>query len=231
MQTYTIVEKSAFQQNEQKKNCNYLHMHWVQSFPEQFSGLVIVQEVLDCLPTKMVHIEDNFYTQWQIHNNQAHLNFFEPTDFIVNYVSLLRQYQSFDIKSFPDPTAGCMFLENIYTQLSEGSCVLLIDYGAIWPYFGAKMTKKCPLRGFFQHRLIENPWESPDPLDVTYDIDFSFLALEWEKLGGEVLWTMPFAEFLIQHLKWLEINPLSQDKMLFDPRLMGSSFLVMLMQK
>ncbi len=229
---YCILEKSIHQQEIQRQAdllSKSPHVQWSQDLPINFSGLIIVQEVFDCLPANMYMVEGKrILWEWKI---QGDTLIQEPIE--VSSQALQDYIQARDPfhkgrQSLVDCEPVEFFLKSLYRIMSRESQLLIIDYGSLWPI---AQNGECPLRGYCQHKQISHPWAHIGPIDLTYNVDFSLIAWYWESLGGQSLWALPLAQFLIEILQWKEIDPASQDRMLFDPRLMGQSFMAMLLKK
>lgn len=231
---YTICEKSAYQRSLQKKQLALSpHVQWVDRINSCQSGMIVMQEVLDCLPAKMFAYENGKVYEWHVQDNRLIYQYITHvlSPILQDYLNDLLEYYNVTHFSFVDPTPTQIFLSDLYNKMAPHMSVLIIDYGFVWPHGLGVDCVTCPLRGYYQQTLIAQPWEHNAVMDLTYHVDFSQSAKHWEDLGGQVQWTLPFAQFLTDILQWSCIDVASQDRMLFDPRFMGKSFTAMLLTK
>jgi SAM-dependent MidA family methyltransferase len=233
--TYGVLEKSAKQRAYQKEffeqEAIFEHVQFLEDLPDRFQGLVIAQEVFDCLPVNMYHFHSiTEITEWMIQGGslvERPCAFEGLSPCLKSYIQSLRDFHQ-PLVSVMDCEPSQTLLKALFEKMAAGAELLIIDYGSLWPL---RQGPSCPLRGFYKHQLIESPWALREPCDLTYSIDFSLLAQTWEDLGGIAQWSLPFAEFLGQELEWREIDPTSNDRILFDPRLMGGSFMALILKK
>lgn len=234
-QSYQIVEKSAYCQSQQRERLSSLHnIEWVSEASFKEKSLILIQEVFDCLEAPICCIEDGaffelFYDQ-AVHSlslEQVPSGTAMEKD-ISHYAAFLTDYAASELwqqrQLFVLPSAACSWLLKLYQKVAEGSSILIIDYGEAQPALAKKwLSSHIPLRGYQNHQLIDLNFSVLGGCDLTYDVDFYYLAACWIEFGGRVLNYEPLGSWLASKIN---VDKPSL-KMLIEPRLMGQRFKVL----
>ncbi len=226
-ETYQLVEKS----HSQKKRLSHLAAHFCDIPVFRPRTIIICQELFDAFSADMFFWRTERLFEWKIDLETRTLRAVHSDNLsALSYIQKLRDYDEEFVDntafSFVDYSAHKHFLTDLFSNMSADSEVLIIDYGWQWHYLRAHLYPDCPLRGFCHSELIREPWSDDRIMDLTYDIDFSYLCLIWEDLGGKVNFIKTLSQFLIDTME--ESTLISHaDRMLLHPLFMGSKFLVL----
>ena len=176
--SYWILETSAPLRRRQEKKLSGQPVTWLNALPETFSGVIIVNEVLDSVPFRLFAKRCGDWHERGIVLQNDTLAFAEKptTGAIINRLSELSE-----LSELPDgyeteinPRAEAL-VSTLAETLSNG-LLLIADYG-----FGRREyyhpqriggTMMC----HHQHMADTNPLEAPGDKDITAHVDFSAIA-------------------------------------------------------
>lgn len=232
---YQIVEKSAYCQHQQRQRLvDATHIEWVNQPCFKEKSLILIQEVFDCLEAPICCVESGRFFELFYDNTQDILSL-EPIveasgveKDIAHYAAFLNEYVSPDLwqhgQLFILPSNAFCWLQELYQKLAEGSRILIVDYGESQPALAQKwLSTQPPLRAYQNHQLVNLNFSFLGSYDLTYDVDFYYLAACWLELGGEVVNYQPLGSWLAEKISCDEPSL----KMLIEPRLMGERFKVL----
>ena len=271
---YWILEPSAQLQTKQLDKIQNLcpelmhYVKWLSEPPkEKFNGIIIANEVLDALPVHVVKISKDGLTELGVkvdaHEHRftwCELESINPkvSNFIKNNATvnkLLNYYTNDSNKLFEESLnkdqpfyleVNCLlenWLKDITKNLNQGAAIFL-DYGDSEKNCYAPNKNKGSLRCFYQHRMHDDPFVYPGLQDITYDVNFTQVALEAQKIGFDVYGYNTQAMFLascgltqnLEHKMYdlpsneqLLLN--NQAKILLSPLEMGDRIKVMCLTK
>ncbi len=230
-QCYYILELSAELTKRQQVLIKKAKPHlfelcvWLDELPQNFSGVVIANEVLDALPVKRFI----YHNSWQelgvgIKDNQ-----------------LAWQNMATDIDLGFKPNAGYTtelnvmlkpWLKALYDCLDR-AVVLIIDYGYVQKEYYHPQRTEGTLRCYYRHRASENPFIHIGKQDITASVNFSMLYKNALSIGFEHLGFLTQAHFLLnlgilelleQLTDFEKIRQSQSVKQLLLPTAMGQTF-------
>ncbi len=175
---YMILELSAELQQRQRqtieKHAPHLlgRVQWIHHWPEKpFNGIVLANEVLDAMPVRRIHWQDNRIIEkmvcWQEGSfnwcdgneiNPKHLTFKHTTDYTSEYNEALDSW----IKQAGD-------------SLQNGM-ILAIDYGYSRQEYYHPQRNDGTLMCYYQHHGHSNPLILTGLQDITAHVDFTAVA-------------------------------------------------------
>ncbi len=178
---YYILEISADLRAKQQAllttSCPELatRVHWLDTLPTDFDGIIFANEVLDALPVHLFQIENQTVMErcvtWQ--NEQFTWQLTAPTtpDMATSLapLSLANGYQS-EINLFIAP-----WLKSLSNSLRKGA-VLLFDYGYGRAEYYHPERHMGTLMCYYQHRRHDNPFIYLGLQDITAHVNFTTVA-------------------------------------------------------
>ncbi|KQQ87142.1 class I SAM-dependent methyltransferase [Massilia sp. Leaf139] len=201
--SYTIIELSGeLRARQQEALKDFPQVAWRDGFPENFSGVVLANEVLDAMPVElvlktadgwrrqMVTVEDGRFTYVQ-----ARLN----ADLAAQ---LARQIPEAD--ALPQgyltelhPVA-CGFMGSLASMFQGGKgAAILIDYGFPAHEYYVDQRSGGTLMCHYRHHSHPEPFFLPGLQDITAHVDFTAMALAAQDAGLPVLAYTNQAGFLL----------------------------------
>lgn len=202
--SYAILEVSADlrarQQNTLRARLPHLmeRIHWLDELPENFSGAIIANEVLDALPVHLVHWRDGAVSERGVTLSDDGF-IWQDRDIADGDVALLRAAQQISV---PDGyvseicLAACGLVNSLANCLEQG-VMLFIDYG-----FGAReyyhpQRSSGTLMCHYRHHAHDDPFFLPGLQDITAHVNFTGIAECGIDAGLELLGYTSQAFFLI----------------------------------
>ena len=169
---------------------------WLDTLPENISGALIANEVLDALPVHLVHWEDggilergvsseggNFAWQERLPENPALLEAAQQFSVPDNYLSEISL-----------ATRG--LIGSLCERLDKG-VLLFIDYGfGVGEYYHPQRTQGT-LMCHYRHHAHDDPFFLPGLQDITAHVDFTAVAESAIDSGAHLLGYTTQAHFLI----------------------------------
>jgi SAM-dependent MidA family methyltransferase len=245
---YIIVETSPFHRNLQKELLiNYPSVIQIENLMElqAFEGVIFSNELFDALPVHviekrhgqlfevMVSYQSKGLVEQKIPlENEDIIRFLQESDMV------LRDNQRLEI-----PLPMEKMLQNISNVLTKGF-VVTADYGYTNEEWMNPRRAEGSLRGYHQHRMIDNVLENPGEVDITTHIHFDYLIQKGEQVSLQLATKLRQDEFLLKTgiLKELEDhydpNPFSDVsrrnraiRSLIMPSGMSSYFHIIIQQK
>ena len=242
---YYILELSAELQQRQKATLEKAlpelldRIIWLDSLPEDFSGVVVANEVLDAMPAKrLIHQSGVFYELGVESKNDQfawkslaapYINdqFLLPEAVCENYTTEVNE-------------RALAWINSLSKVLSQG-LVLLIDYGMGRDEYYHEQRDEGTLRCYYQHKASDNPFEHIGEQDITTSVNFSDIADQAKCSGFDVagyatqamfLIALGIDEYLINETDASNKITLAQQiKQLVLPSAMGESFKVLALTK
>ncbi len=199
---YLILETSASLQARQREVLSrqgVLEPHrveWLQSWPEDFRGIVVANELLDALPVQRFCVTANGLQLVGV--GWDGVKFFETT-FNAADPDLDERCAAFDLPlgytSEWHPQAHA-WVRSVAEMMAAG-VVLVIDYGFPAHEFYHPDRSQGTLMCHFRHRAHTNPYVNVGVQDITTHIDFSAIASTGRQADLEVLGYTQQAAFLL----------------------------------
>lgn len=182
---YLIYEPNLGLRQQQQTliHQDYPHLmhqiHWVDTLPPAFEGVIFANEVLDALPVHCFQVDDDGWHERSIRPEQDHLTW-QPrppqTDELQSHLAELQSrfdfpagYQSERSLYLP------LFLENLGTCLKRG-VVLLADYGYGQAEYYHPARSQGTLSCFYRHQYHTNPLILTGLQDITAHVDFTYVV-------------------------------------------------------
>jgi SAM-dependent MidA family methyltransferase len=222
---YYLLEISADLVERQRQRLQALPVHladrleWLNTLPENFSGAIIANEVLDVLPVHIVRfegIETSLRGVENTHDGFAWCDLDATADEdIVNSAIAIKQRYLAEPQSSNYETEVCVqaqsWVSALASSLSQGA-ILLIDYGfrAAEYYHPSRSTGT--LMCHYRHFAHTDPFYLPGLQDITAHVDFSAVAHAGMAAGLTLCGYTTQAQFLIQ-AGLLEIAPQNDDNL------------------
>lgn len=251
---YLILELSASLQQRQRETIKgkaphlLARVHWLDALPvENFSGVVLANEVLDAMPVECFRIHEGAVETLHVHcrNNQLHAEYKTAAATVTAAVRRIEQRIETILpegycSEYNPSIAG--WLASISSVLEQG-LVLLIDYGYAAPEYYHAERERGTLMCHYQHRAHTDPLWYPGLQDITAFVDFTDVAYAALDAGFDVSGYTTQAMFLLSsgldelHQRQLsddiknQIRLAQQIKTLTLPSEMGERFKVMALTK
>jgi SAM-dependent MidA family methyltransferase len=180
-ETYCILEVSADLRARQQTALQqrlphlYQRFHWLDTLPEQFSGAIIANEVLDALPVHRVHWQDSGLTEFGVSLNNSGFIWNERP---IADPALLQAAQKIDV---PDDYVSeiCLaargLINSLAQRLGQGA-MLFIDYGFGAREFYHPQRNNGTLMCHYRHRAHDDPFYLPGLQDITAHVNFTDIA-------------------------------------------------------
>lgn len=229
---YVLVEPSQrLAQHQQNRLSEFSCVHWVHSLREldPLEGIVFGNELLDAFP---VHLLESYHGAWRecsVDAKENHLTWTSQTVSISPTFQLPERYEG----KIEVCLQAITWLKDACKILKQGR-ILLLDYG--WTdeeYF--QVGRPCgTVRGYYQHRLVENVLVNPGEQDLTAHV-------RWTPILDTAIRLGLYLEEFIQQGRWftrimthhqLQLNPkeVRQFHFLTHPGIMGNVFRVLVLK-
>lgn len=204
---YFILEVSADLRQRQQRLLQQRIPHlfnkvtWLQSLPDDFSGCIIANEVLDALPVKrfamindvihelgVVWSDDHFI--WQPHPADKTLN--TAVDRLSAGIghAFSEGYCSEINLLLPD------WIHSLASVMQRG-VMIFVDYGLARKQYYSAARNTGTLNCFYKHLQHDDPFANIGVQDITAWVDFTSLAEAGTKAGLELLGFTTQANFLL----------------------------------
>ncbi len=242
---YYILELSAELKQRQKETLNKVlpelleRVVWLNEFPQNFSGVVIANEVLDAMPAKRLIKKNNGFIELGVNYQENQLNWQAFDQPYVNDKILLPDKASKGYTTEVNERAMA-WIDSLSEIINEG-LVLLIDYGMGRDEYFHPQRFEGTLRCYYQHKASDNPFEHIGEQDITTSVNFSDMADQAKRSGFKIAGYATQAMFLIslgidEYLltetdEEKRITLAQQVKQLVLPNAMGESFKVLALTK
>ena len=199
---YGILEVSAdLRARQQERLAHELphladRVHWLDALPDQFSGVMLGNEVLDALPVELVHWTDSEPMQrgvslggeafvWQDRpiadpTLRARAETLHPAPGYLSEINL----------------AADALIAALAHSLDHG-LILMIDYGFGESEYYHPQRHMGTLRAHYRHHALDDPFYLPGLCDLTAHVDFSAVARAGEASGLSLAGYASQANFLI----------------------------------
>ena len=224
----------------------FVKVEWLSGLPENFTGVVLANEVIDAMPVHRVErrldwVEmgvgfDGDRFEWRRMNPQAELR-----EFLISLESRLGEFSAgYCTEVNLNHTPWMQALADLGDEL----VILIIDYGYEQPDYYRPQRASGTLICHYRHRVHDDPLIYPGLQDITAFVDFDALADAGEAAGFATIGLVSQAEFLIANglseaaqQRATEADErtlihLTQEiKTLTLPQEMGEKFKVLAMQK
>jgi len=249
---YLILDLSPDLQQRQRQTIEAIvpefidRVEWLQALPENFSGVILANEVLDAMPVSVFRkrsgcVEEQFVN---VNDDGMQLIWQQASAALLEAVAQLEQrYGEFADGYMSEINLNLQgWLSSIGEMLHTG-VVILIDYG----YNGFEYYHPERYMGtlicHYQHRAHDDPMILPGLQDITANVDFSAVANAARQSGLALAGYTPQANFLLScgieqliadyidtdEKKFLQLSQAM--KVLMLPSEMGERFKVLALSK
>ena len=200
--TYSILEVSAdLRQRQQHLLQQHLphlieRVQWLEALPEQISGAVIGNEVLDALPVHLLHWNDAQIFERGVASQNNNFVWQDQQVETPALLELARQISVPDHYLSEISLTARGLVSSLCERLSSGA-LLFIDYG-----FGAReyyhpQRNNGTLMCHYRHQAHDDPFYLPGLQDITAHVDFTAVAESAIDHGAHLLGYTSQAHFLI----------------------------------
>ena len=200
--SYSILEVSADLRERQRAQVAQrlphllARVHWLDALPENFSGAVFANEVLDALPVHLVHWRDSSLFERGVVNWGAGFTWQERD---ISDAALRDAAQKIvvadDYLSEIDLAARGL-IRSLASRLEVGA-LLFIDYGFGAREFYHPQRDKGTLMCHYRHHANDDPFYLPGLQDITAHVNFTDIAEAGIDAGLELIGYTNQAFFLI----------------------------------
>lgn len=207
---YFILEVSAELRQRQQtlftdKAPHLVHLiEWLEQLPDQFTGTILANEVLDAMPVHIVKWDNNVLFErgvtWQ--NNT-----FSWQDRPINNTELNHNASQLTPQINPDNNLTYSYVSEInltanhfmhsLTSILQQGVILLIDYGFGRSEYYHPQRDQGTLMCHYRHHAHDDPFYLPGLQDITSHVDFSAITQAAENTGLPLLGYTTQAYFLI----------------------------------
>lgn len=243
---YLILEVSADLQQRQQQRLRQEIPHladrvtWLTELPQNFSGVIIANEVADALPFERVVKRQGALQQFRVGTKDGKFvwQFAAAPELLQQAISniemqlgepLADEYETEYSPAIPN------WIDDLSASLHAG-LIFLFDYGVTRREYYAPDRSQGWLRCHFRHRVHDDPLILPGIQDLTAWVDFSSVAQAAQAAGLEVAGFVTQAHFMLfggldEELTDFTSLPVAQQlelsrqvKLLTLPGEMGESF-------
>lgn len=144
---------------------------WLESLPEEITGVVLGNEVLDALPVHLLHRVDGLWKERGVVWNEGFTweDRPAPPDLVPTDIPQQDGYLTEVC-----PAAGAL-IGSLAKRLQQG-LLLFIDYGFPRPEYYHPQRSMGTLRVHYRHHSLDDPFFHPGLADITAHVDFSAMA-------------------------------------------------------
>jgi SAM-dependent MidA family methyltransferase len=199
---YMIVESSPYHlqlQNELIKSHYSITQVINLTDLEPFEGMVFSNELFDAMPVHVIEKENGqlYEIMVGLKNGDLHEEKIPLTNpsifsFLAESKLDLKERQRIEV-----PLLMEGMVQNISQVLTKGF-VVTADYGYTNEDWKHPSRMKGSLRGYFQHKMVDNVLENPGEMDITTHIHFDWLIQKGEQAGLSYLSKLRQDEFLLK---------------------------------
>lgn len=195
---YAILEVSGDLRDRQQQTLQAFgsRVRWLDALPEQFSGVVFGNEVLDALPAHLVHWTGNGPLERGV---AADAQGFAWADRPIADPALLEQASALDLPAgylSEISLAAPVLVKSLADSLDSG-LLLFIDYGFGRSEYYHPQRHMGTLRAHYRHHALDDPFYLPGLCDLTAHVDFTAVADAALAAGLDVCGYATQASFLL----------------------------------
>jgi SAM-dependent MidA family methyltransferase len=248
--TYFLIEVSPYHRQKQQEMLqmfaeNVQLLERIDQLPPRFSGIVFSNEFFDAFPVHVIEKENEqlyelFVTVGQ--NGLTEQKIPLENEEIIGYLRerniSLNNGQRFEV-----PLAMKQFIFDLDQRL-EKAFIFTVDYGYTDEEWKEPARQRGSLRGYYKHRLMDDPLCCPGEMDLTTHIQWDALRYYGERVGWTFVDLWRQDQFLLKagilhyFIEHRDPNPFSEQSrhnrairsLILDGGI-GSAFQVMLQQK
>ena len=208
---YLILELSEELRHRQQQTLQaalpkeiYSPVHWLDALPDDFTGVVIANEVLDAMPVRRFLIKDQKISEQYVTERDGIFYY----DYLLSADGRLTDrvnnlIEACQLDADGDYLSEINFMaEDLIKSLGEklqSAIVLLIDYGYPRNAYYHVQRRQGTLMCHYQHRAHPDPLILPGIQDITAHIDFTAMADAALEVEMDVLGFTTQGHFLLEN--------------------------------
>lgn len=172
-------------------------VHWLDHLPEEMSGVVLANEVLDAVPCELIRWDENGKA-WQmgvIWNGQAFDFKAKNIDDPALAAAVLALPKQRDYLSEINP-AACALVKTLGEKLRQGTLIFL-DYGFPRAEYYHAERRSGTLMCHYRHHAHADPLILLGLQDITAHVDFTAIAEAGTAAGLDLIGYLTQAQFLL----------------------------------
>lgn len=200
---YLILEVSAYLRETQKQTLESClptelleRVRWLEELPEQFSGLVLGNEVLDALPVHIIRTTDNEVLEMGVAWNEEGF-FWAARPLADPHLQSLIPFLDLPPGYLTELCPAANGLIASLSNMLDKGVMLLIDYGFSRREYYHPQRAQGTLMCHYQHYAHDDPFLHPGLQDITAHVDFTGIAQTALANGMELEGYCGQAQFLI----------------------------------
>jgi SAM-dependent MidA family methyltransferase len=172
-------------------------VEWLEQLPEAIDGAVVMNEVLDAIPPRLVSRHGARWLERGVTWRDGALHFDERPldDARLSTLAAARFPEQGDYASEVNPAAEAL-VTTIARRVTSGALVI-VDYGFPRHEYYHPQRSAGTLVGHYRHRVHADPFLWPGLSDLTAHVDFTAVAEAGERGGAEVAGFATQASFLV----------------------------------
>lgn len=172
-------------------------LHWLETLPREIDGVVVLNEVLDALPPRVIARRDGAWLERGVAWDGAALVWTERPldDARIQALCCSRFPAEGDYTSEINPAAEAL-VATLARRLRRGA-ILIADYGFPRAEYYHPQRSDGTLVGHYRHRVHTDPFLWPGLSDLTAHVDFTAIAEAAEAAGLAVAGYSTQAAFLL----------------------------------
>lgn len=203
-ESYSILEVSADLRQRQQAliNSKLPHLadrlHWLEALPEQISGAVIGNEVLDALPVHLLHWNKGKIQELGVANRNHHFVWQDKPLEIPALFDIVEKIRvPNDYISEVSLTARGL-IASLCERMNRGA-LLFVDYGFGSREYYHPQRSRGTLMCHYRHHSHNDPFYLPGLQDITAHVDFTAVAEAAIDNGAHFLGYTSQANFLLNN--------------------------------
>lgn len=179
---YLIMEVSAHLREVQQETLAkhlpkslYAKVQWLDTLPENFSGVVLGNEVLDALPVHIIKTTEQGVMERGVTYDQNAFQWAEQSltnPYLKKFVADIELPEGYTTEVC---LAASGLISSLSTMLDRG-LILLVDYGFPRREYYHPQRSQGTLMCHYRHYAHSDPFFYPGLQDITAHVDFSYVA-------------------------------------------------------
>lgn len=171
-------------------------IHWLDTLPENFSGAIVANEVLDALPVHVVRWQDSTWHEMGVVQSDSGFAWQAREILDPELLQLAQQVQVRDNYVSEICLAARGLVNSLASRMTQG-VMIFIDYGFGGREYYHPQRSSGTLMCHYRHRAHDNPFFLPGLQDITAHVNFTDIAEVGIEAGLELLGYTNQAFFLI----------------------------------
>jgi SAM-dependent MidA family methyltransferase len=191
---YTLVEVAATMRGRQAARLARFgdRVGWADAWPDEFSGVVVGNEVLDAMPVQLLHFDGERWLERGVADVHGAFVFVDrPTALRPPLADALPTGTTTELHAQAEA-----FVATLAERLRRGAA-FFIDYGFPEAEYYHPQRVGGTLVCHRRHRIDTDPLEGIGTKDITAHVDFTGIALAAQEAGFDVIGYASQARFLL----------------------------------